>query len=376
MSRPAAVYPAWVYGEQGWDDLEEMLQNPVGEDDWRCKPRRSRPADETPVFGQEHRVVLIDVPGQGTAIGKGAMRVLTKLQQGYPDAIMHLHGAYGYQSAFGKGLAAADVDPRAEASKGRVTLGSGRSLPWEHAAEFAQWVHLNGFTLGDLSVPRNRCIFNIKSALWAGDHFHENINFRSRRFKYHSVSPDDPEFFARPTKRAMAHRIKPKPFDKIACDSCSLRASCKYHREGGICSIPESEMAELAKFFKTRDSDTIIEGLGELMAIEADRVQRGIERETADDVLDPEVTKIVHGMMNAGVKLAKLVNPALAAAGAPRTNVLIQNQLPAGQPNVLMAAAVAELEARGISRDEITSEMVLAVMTGQPLAIEATATEA
>lgn len=374
MSRPYAVYPTWEFGEQTWDELEFMLANPVGDDTYRCKNRRNIPADETPVFGQEHRVVVIRWPDTRTVEGQAALRQMAQLQNDYPDAILHLHGSYSFRACFALGFAAADIEPREEAAKGRLWLGSGKSINFEQAPNFMQWVHLNGYSLGDLSVPRNRCLFNMRSAIWAAEHFNENINFRTRNWRVNRINPDDPEFAPTPTRRGVS-RSRFKEGDRIACDSCSLQGSCKYYRSEGVCSIPESDMAELARYFKTRDSAQIIEGLGELMALQAERVEQGLENEAAGGSLDPEVTKIVNGMFANGVKLAKLVNPALAAASAPKIGVQINAGVAVPRPNMVAAAAVAELEARGIAREDITAEMVNAVMTGQPLAIEATASE-
>ena len=43
--------------------------------------------------------------------------------------------------------------------------------------------------------------------------------------------------------------------------------------------MPGSEPAELAKHFKTRDSDQIIDGLGTLLALQANRLDRGVADE-------------------------------------------------------------------------------------------------
>jgi hypothetical protein len=85
-----------------------------------------------------------------------------------------------------------------------------------------------------------------------------------------------------------------------------------------VCIVPDSESQELAQFFKTRDSETIIEGLGTLLAVQSRRLQVGLLDENAEGELNPEVTKIVNTLFDRGVKLAKLVNPDLASASATK----------------------------------------------------------
>lgn len=131
--------------------------------------------------------------------------------------------------------------------------------------------------------------------------------------------------------------------------------------------MPDSEPAELAKYFNTRNSDSIIDGLGVLMATQTDRLKRGLEKENDSERLDPEVSKIIKNLFDSGVKLAKLVNPALAAAGAPKFNLNQQfnnngGTLIAASPNELASKIVAQLEARGIKRSQITPEMVQELM--------------
>ena len=142
--------------------------------------------------------------------------------------------------------------------------------------------------------------------------------------------------------------------------------------------MPDSEPTELASYFKTRDSDAIIEGLGTLLATNVQRLKEGREKEIEDETLDPHVTKLVESIFDRGVKLAKLVDPALAKAGAPQTNVQINQQtINASTPQALMKAIVTELEARGVPRDQITTDMVKELMgmgeTQRQQAIEATA---
>lgn len=125
-------------------------------------------------------------------------------------------------------------------------------------------------------------------------------------------------------------------------------------------------MNELSVYFKTRDVGTVLEGLGEMMAVGADRLQRGLEVEQELAEIDPEVTKIYDSLFDKGVKLAKLLDPSLAR---PNVGVVVNNQ--GGQtgilntgptPKVLVANIVRELEAQGIPREHITPEIVSRVL--------------
>ena len=357
---PHAVYPTWEYGVEPLSRLEHLLSHPVGEDRSLCDATHL-PADVVPVWGQEHRVVVIRHPSFGTSAGRAFLRVLAEMQDDHPDAIIHVHGAWGFRPAFGF-TRAGDIEVREAAKSGKVMLGNGRVVRWQEAAKHHDWINLHHMTLGSLSVPRNRCIFNIRAATWAGENLDTSTLFRTRRDeaadrrRIRTVASRPPSPYAR--------RMKVGDGDKFACDQCSLQMSCKLYRTGGVCTISDSEAAPLAAMFKTRDSDRIIEGLGRVLALGVERAERGLADETLEGKLDPEVTKILNQTFINGAKLAKLVDPSLAAAGAPRVGVFINNaqQGMASRPNVLTAGAVAALEAQGVAREDITPEMIVAMM--------------
>lgn len=140
--------------------------------------------------------------------------------------------------------------------------------------------------------------------------------------------------------------------------------------------MPDSDPQPLSNYFQTRDADTIISGLGTLLAAQTHRLEAGMKRESDnDDKLDPEVTKILNGVFDRGVVLAKLLNPALTKP----TVQINHNTLNAGSPQQLMASIVDALEAQGIPRDKITPEMIEAVINEQQglqqKAIEVASTE-
>jgi hypothetical protein len=376
FDNPLAVFPTWAYGDD-WSLLEEMMEHDPGQDDSVVNDL-SIPPSQRPVAGQEHRVVITDCPSGSTGVGRKFFRSLRELTEEYPEVKLHVHGLYSFRLMFGLGFPSVDIDPRPLAKKGKVMMPTGRELLYEAAAEQPHWVALMGFYTYDLKIPRNRCIFNIKSALWASEHFQENVKFKHKGFEH--VDPDDPMHTIRQNKVIITKRRQVQEGDKFLCETCSLQTACKYFREGAVCSVPDSEPAELATFFNTRDSDTIIQGLGVLIASQTRRLERGMTAETEDDdgKLDPEVTKLANNIFNQGHKLAKLINPALTPK--PNLNLKFASQtINVSNPAELMAAIIGELESRGVKRENITQEMVMSLLQPAPelpAVIEATATEA
>lgn len=358
MTRPVAVYPVWCYGLDSLEVLEEMLAEPIGLSESACRDSKGT-ADERPVLGQEHRVVITGMPNARTGEGRKIITLLSDLQQEYPDAIMHYHGGTTFRVAFGLGFRAGDIDPRMTASKGSIMLANNKMIKFEEAHKWPQWIKLGGMKPSDLTVPRNRCMFNITSALWAAENWDKNLKFAVTRGHELEV------------KHAYSG-VTPVNGDRFHCDTCSLQTTCKYYRHEGVCSVPDSEPATLVQFFKTRDSDKIIDGLGMLLAIQTRRLEDGLASESLMG-LDPEVSKIINSLYDQGIKLAKLVNPALAAAGATRVAVQVNNNqtaLPSGNVNALISGVVADFEANGIPRKNITVEMMTAALLGPQKAID------
>lgn len=372
MGRPAAVYPAWSYQHDDLDDFERLLRYPVSEDAALCDDDL-RPPDECPVRGQEHRVVVMDLPEQNTGVGKKVGLEIAQMQAEYSDAIVHVTGLYGYKTAFGLGFGSVDVEPREYAAKGTIYLPMGKKIRHEDSPRYGTWVSLLGFTPGDLTVPRNRCIFNIKSAMWAGENYQENVRFRLRG----GVKPDPDAIKASSTVRYRTGSSPAQPGDMVLCETCTLSKDCKYYREGAVCSVEGTQASALAGLFRTRNAQSVVTGLSQLMSMQADRLERGQRMEAMFDELDPEVTKIGNSLFANGVKLAKLLDPSLA--GGPRTQVGVgvgvvvnagQGQVGSGSvaeadPRALMAGFVQQLEQQGIPRDRITPKMLEAMLNGK-----------
>lgn len=364
MDNPVAVYPTWEYGEN-FNILEEMVSSPIGLDVDACSA--DVPKDERPVIGQPHMVVVTNLPNAQLAANRPFFRHLMELQEEYPDCTLMLHGLYSYRVMFGMGFGAADVEPRTAAANGKVYLPNGKELAYARTVGQMQWVNMLGMSVTDLKEPRQRCIFNIKGALWAGENFAESVRFKSRG------STPDLDTTSSVTKLPVTTRYKTDDSlvavegDMINCDHCSLAESCKEYREGAVCTVRGSETNVLAEMFKSRDSGRIIDGLGAIMGKSVQRLERGIESEEEFGELDPEVSKLMNQVFNNGVKLAKLVDPNLT-----KPLVQINNGNGAAQQmstKELGAQIVRALNDRGIRTEDITPELFqseLLRLTGAP----------
>jgi len=366
--KPTAVYPTWCYGEE-LSLLEEILEQPPGNDLVACNDH-SVPIELRPVWGQEHRVVITDIPRLTTGPGRKFLSVLRTLQEDYPQAIIHLHGLYGFRSAFGMGFGAADIEPRTAAQKGKLHFPSGKELPFERAVAHPEWVLLMGFNPVDMKIPRNRCMYNIKSAMWAGENYNKIFNFRTRPLGTDiiDVASSNADYQPLTNNRVLMHnKLAVAEGDKFECNSCSLALNCKYYRDGAVCSLPgEQETNDLAKMFKTRDSSQIIDGLGTLVAANTRRLERGMKEEAVFGDVDPNVTKLLGSVFTQAIQLAKLVDPNLRGGARVQVNVGAGGAaaISMANPKQLVATAIRELESQGIPRDQITPEMIKGLFEG------------
>lgn len=376
---PIAVYPTWQYGEDE-SDLETFMARNVGDDSTLCN-LPGVPVEENYVFGQEHRVLVMNFPALHTGPGKMFLKLVKELQEEYPDAILHLHGATLFSTPCRLGLRAFDYDPRTPAAHGTVFLPTGFEIRQnESTQKHTDWITMLGFKPIELKEPRNRCMFNIKAARWAADNFHKDARFVLKRktMNVDSTTPDA-EYDPVVNNRIMfKNDIKPKPGDKWLCNQCSLAMACKFYREGAVCTVPNSEPKQLADFFKTRDSNSIMDGLASIMQVEAQRYADSVEMEEIGG-LDKHTTQIGQALFDKGVKLAKLVDPSLRN---PKVQVTVGSGgsvgIGVGDPRQFIAEAVRQLELEGFARKDITPEMIKNVLEGsgvQPRTIEGTVVE-
>jgi hypothetical protein len=387
LKKPLAVYPVWNHDLYDLTVLEEMMAHPVSERPEVTSDKNIRP-DERPVPGQEHRVVVTGIPHLTSKFGIRVMGQVRELQQEYPECIVHFHGRRTWNPAFGQGWGAADIEPRTEAAHGQIILPNGKTVDANRLQDYHQWIRILGMKAASLTVPRNRCIYNIRSAVWAGKHYSDNFRYRSRAFSK-SKTPEPPIDFESPDLqyKPKAQKTsylstwkKAQPGDKYTCSTCTLSTVCAYFREGAVCTVEGAEPKKLAKYFNTRDSQQIVSGLGHLMAIQTRRLENAIEDENDAAELNPNVTKLLVSLFDQGVKLAKLVDPELRGGTKVQVNVGTGESaaISTGRPKQFIAAIVSSLEAQGIERKDITPELVQSTLAGMtspesvPRAIEGT----
>src|SRR5699024_9203022 len=123
--------------------LEEMMMYPLGEDEEACSDD-SLPDDQRPVWGQRNMVVVTSIPPTTTNVGRAFARKLMELQEEYPECVMHIHELYSWSVLFGFGFASVDIDPRTDASKGKVILPSGKIMYAEKTVAVSQWISMLG----------------------------------------------------------------------------------------------------------------------------------------------------------------------------------------------------------------------------------------
>ena len=365
--KPHAVYPTWQYGED-FGVLAELLEYPVGANPQACNDM-TIPGDERPVFGQEHRVVIVGIPPSQSGPGRAFISELMSMVEDFPSAIVHLHAQYSYRVMFGLGFQSADVDPRTDAQKGNIILPNGRrASPEVASAHHMAEIRRMGFKPVDLKEGRNRCIFNIRSARDASENW-ERPAIRRRAASAGDAPIDhySPDSQYQPVESTRQILPKAQPGDKLTCDTCSLFDNCDYAREGAVCTLPNAVPKSLASHFKTRDSHVILEGLSNLLVKNTERLERAMAVEERIGDVDGDVTKMIGQVFDHGVKYAKLVDPSLAK---PTVQVNIgpggHAQVGAApNPKALVAGFIRELEAQGIPRDAITPEMIEAMAKRQ-----------
>jgi hypothetical protein len=356
-----ATYPVWSYTDHTLEDLERLIEFPLRSD-------------------QEHRVLVDDTPSLGTAPGKQLLRVLTELQEEHPEVVIHLHMASGMTGPLGAKLGAIDMNPRQLPAHGGVLLPNGRFLVnWKDAEQYQAWMGVVGTRWEDIQTPAGRCKFSMRSFMWAVKHYNSELRFALK--PRGDVDPEAIEYEpVTSLSWVMGPKIKPIASDKIICDQCTVAKGCRLYRANGVCAIPGTEAAKLAKMYRTRNSDQIIDAQAELAEFMVERAVTAANDEKVEGAIKPEVTKALKDAFEVGTTVAKLVNPALARAHAGGTNVVMINGRPAshGELNAAEVAswAFSELIAAGVDREDIDAEMVGQFIANHGRkAIEASASE-
>jgi hypothetical protein len=383
--KPLAVYPTWSPGEPQ-DLLIELAAYNVGEDEDICGNKSVRP-EHRPVLGQKHRVVvhrLDECDDKHTLL-----KFITETQKTYPDCEIFVSGLTSFDHIFSWGLKACDFRPSCFSGYQilpRVTLPSGRTLIHSLHMQtslfdprYSDWFDLLGISqlemMEALARGRKKMFprFTLRSAQWARRNYSLVEPFaldrKTRRKESFSLSeglisvPND-AFVLPATRRRVMRNIGMElgELDKFMCDTCILQNACTLYREGAVCGLKGSDGVGLSDAFGSRSADRIIDGLGELLKKQADRLEDAMAAEDAGDP-SSDVTKQLNSLFGNAVKLAKLVDPALAGGSKVQVNIGVgaggNAAIVASQdPRQITAQIVRELESQGIPRDKITGQMI------------------
>lgn len=379
---PLAVYPTWS-ADEPFEQLIHLVENPVSENPDFTEDTKIAP-DMRPVKGQKHRVVLHQ-------LGKDPERTalllrIRDLQQLHPECEIFISQQVIFSTLFGFGFQAGDCLPGSVLESGsmieRLILPTGKALVdpniWDH--RYSDWFALLGWRQSNVTDRHQITRFNIESLFWAARNFDKAIPFvveRSggtsgkrivfRPSQFRVVS--DKNFILPPARRNLMRNLGiDEELDKLACDTCMLHNACTLYREGSVCTVKGSEGVELSKHFGTRNAQAIITGLDHLLKKQVERLEQAQQDEETSGETDPDLTRQYNSVFANATKLAKLIDPALAGGPKVQVNVGVNGNaavaVAAADPKQLVASVVAELEASGIPRNQITPEMVKGVLTG------------
>lgn len=382
--QPIAVWPTWD-PSQDLDLLEHYLALPQGEDIYLCGDDEIE-SSIRPVFDQEHRVFITG----GLRMREGQIKTkmigeIRQLCEGYPNAIVHLSGSLSFATMFNWDWHSVDWCTDEARIYGQLFLPNGIALHSNQRDQwplYSDWIELLGFTVDKLNEHRNHQVqFHIRSALWAAENYNRELRIKRRYTPNLAAATAQPSNWQKQlydsrrnwrnastiTSRALPMFNKTDG-DKALCDHCVFRTSCKLARAEQVCGIEETEMGELAKHFKTRNPDSIIDGLTELLVLQSDRMERSVSSEDVegDDGPSSEVTRQINSVFSNATALAKLLNPNLNGKGTTVNNqtLNISGNIPfsSNDPRQVMSAIVRELQVAGIPRNEITPSMIKSIL--------------
>lgn len=387
--RPLAVYPTWTPSD-GFNALKYLCENPPG-DNPKFYGDSSIPRIHRPVKGQKHRIVVhrVNEISTHTETRRRFCLSLLELQETYVDVEIFLSGFSNLDHLVGMGFRAGDFQPFCIDGLRvyqQLTLPSGKFLSGDkiYDPRYSDWFDLLGISQVDLikNLKEDRRLwprYEFRAAQWARRNWHKVEPFiLDRRGRTSSDEKDlsnrilrsNDEFILPATRRRVMRNLGLAPIDDLdefTCDTCIMHNTCTLYRAGSVCILPGAETVALAEGFGTRSAAKIIEGLHELVKIQAERVEDAIAAEASSGETDDKVTKQINSLFANGVKLAKLLDPALN--GGPRVAVNVgvaaggrAEIVAAADPRQLTAQIIAEIEAQGIKREDITQEMIAAYL--------------
>ncbi len=378
--QPRAVYPVWTPAEP-ITALEDLMENPVGDRDSSLYAHL--PEGLRPVPGQKHVVVVRELPRANSGIGHKIMRDIQNSAELFDDCTLHLNDEQNYSYFFDYGFHSIDFSPIGYAENIKdmsiylphgVFLGMNLRPEW---AAYEDWINYLGFQLRQITTDKRvLTAFNIRSIHWAAEWYSSDLKF-DFKFKPTLDQANVPKVYYKPkanvrrqsrnkmgtAARAALLKDRDKNSDFALCNGCIYRVTCKLARVNSVCIYKGADTLALADAFGSRNADRIIDGLSGLIKMQADRTERAVEDEAINGDRDPEVTRQINALFKNGVLLAKLINPDLNGKGTTvNVGVAVAGSqaaaVAAADPRQMVASAVRALEEQGISRDQITPDMI------------------
>lgn len=380
LDQPLGVYPTWSGKNDSWDDLLDMIEKPWGEDASKCTDPFT-PSALRPVFDQKHRVIIHNGPPVTSGAGKRFWANVARVQEDYPECELFVNGPSSFAALFGLDFKAVDfglsdaydINQVLFLPSGvKVNLGDKNAC--DRLYQWEDWIKVVGFTVDEIIKDQNkRFAFRIRSARWAASHWKDNFRFHreTTNIEPEQIDQSDYEFVPRSSRSIITRRklYTVKEAEKVLCNRCKIAPGCKLFRSGSVCGYGDSSMSDLTRLFGSRSAARIIDGLSEVLKLQANRLEASIQNEASSDEIDPDVTRQMNSLFKNGTQLAKLLDPALSGPGTNvQVNVGIANgnaaSVASGSPKEMIAGVVAALEAQGIARENITPDMIQGVLKG------------
>ena len=369
---PAGVFPMWS-ARNDTESLTRLLdQYPESPDPVGTFTGTNAPACAVP--GQEQRVIICNFPKMPSQ-WEYVFRDLVDVKREYPHITFHLNGQKSIPRTLATGVDSFDHPVTIDwiGDQPRLLLANGGLLDekkYREDGDHRKWAKLVGIeartifeTPMRVKKSRRMYTFNLRSLKWAFANY-ETV-WSMRVVDETEVDTDEPDASWIPVDLSYRPRTQ-EITDKWICDLCSISHRCPFFRPGAICIVDDTEAANLADKFKTRNSRDIIEGLGVLLAASVTRASNAVATEqdynrTHPDEprFNPEVTRMLATVFDEGVTLARLVDPNLNGSGKGKKviNVGIAAQgVAASSPQELAAGFVQELEASGYDINDMTPD--------------------
>lgn len=373
---PVGVYPTWSGKNDPLDELYDFIENPWGENEQLCSDPNTPPSLR-PVLGQKHRVIIHDNPASVSGVGKEFWLKIAQIQEDYPQVDLFVNGTKSFGVLFGLRFKEGDygLSDLGDTNQ-HLILPNGMTVKLNETErdkleQWSDWVKVLGFdTKTIVKDQKERYRFRIRAARWASKYWAENYRFHiSGRNVVPDYETSEKSHKPASTKLVLtSRRFTLRDADRLLCNRCRIAPGCKVYRQDSICGLKDSKVGDLEKFFQSRNSALIVDGLARIAQLQAQRLEASMEAETASGEVSPEVTKQINSLFANGSKLAQLVDPELRGGPKVQVNVGVNGQAAVqvqnANPKQVMSEIVAALQMQGLTREQITPAMIEGVLKG------------